>query len=68
MLVRISDCRLLFDSLDEDAVLQKCQALVSLGKVGQAKSVFDHFTSEYKRAMQEEIDEDFTDFIKKNLH
>lgn len=68
MLVRISDCRLLFDSLDEDAVLQKCQALVSLGKVGLAKSVFSRFTSEYKRIMQEEISEDFTDFIKKNLH
>ncbi len=67
VLVRIYDAKLLFDSLDEEAVQQKCKALVNLGKVGLAKSVFSHFTSEYKRIMQEEISEDFTDFIKKNL-
>lgn len=67
VVVRISDARLLFDSLDEEAVQQKCKALVNLGKVGQAKSVFSRFSSEYKRIMQEEISEDFTDFIKKNL-
>lgn len=67
VVVRISDARLLFDSIDEEAVQQKCKALVGLGKVGQAKSVFSRFTSEYKRIMQEEISEDFTDFIKKNL-
>ena len=63
--VRISDARLLFDSLDEEAVQLKCQALVSLGKVGQARAVFSRFTSEYKSVMQEEISEDFADFIKK---
>ncbi|MBP5558548.1 MAG: hypothetical protein J6X71_02150 [Bacteroidales bacterium] len=67
VVVRMSDARLLFDSLDEEAVQQKCKALVSLGKVGLAKSVFSRFTSEYKNVMQEEISEDFTDFIKKNL-
>lgn len=67
VVVRISDARLLFDSLDEEAVQQKCKALVSLGKVGLAKSVFSRFTSEYKNVMQEEISEDFTNFIKKNL-
>ena len=64
--VRIADCRLLFDGLDEEAVLQKCQALVSLGRVGTSKRVFERFTDEYQRIMGEEFGGDFTTFIKKN--
>lgn len=65
VVVRVADCRLLFDSLDEDAVRQKCQALMSIGKSGLAQSVFKLFTSEYKRIMQEEFSENFADFTKK---
>lgn len=67
-IVRAADCRLLFDSLDENAVLQKCRALISLGKTGTANSVFTRFTAEYKRVMSEEFEMDFTDFIKKAVH
>ena len=63
--VKIADCRLLFDSLDEEGVLLKCQALVSLGKVGAAQSVFARFVNEYERVMQEKFDKDFALFIKK---
>ena len=66
--VRAADCRLLFDSLDEDALRQKCQALISLGKMGMAKSAFARFTTEYKQVMSEEFNIDFTDFIRKNNH
>ena len=66
--VRIADCRLLFDSLDEEAILQKCQALVSLGRVGTSKAVFERFTEEYKRIMGEDFREDFTAFVKKIQH
>ena len=66
--VRIADCRLLFDSLDEEAILRKCQALVTLGRVGTAKAVFERFTEEYNRIMGEEFREDFTTFIKKFPH
>ena len=66
--VRAADCRLLFDSLDEDAMLQKCQALISLGKMGTAKTAFARFTAEYKQVMSEDFGTDFADFIKNNLH
>ena len=66
--VKIADCRLLFDSIDEDAVFQKCQALVSLGRVGTSKGVFERFTVEYRSIMGEEFPKDFTSFLKKNPH
>lgn len=65
MEVRIADCKLLHDTLDEQAVQQKCAALVSLGKVGTAKAVFQRFTDDYKRIMDEEFEGDFTEFVKK---
>ena len=66
--VKIADCRLLFDSLDEDAVRQKCQALITLGRAGTAKSVFERFTVDYQKVMGENFTKDFPSFIKKNSH
>ena len=57
-----------FDTLDEDAVRSKCQALVTLGRVGTAKAVFERFTSEYKNIMGEEFSKDFTSFLKNSEH
>lgn len=65
VLLRIAECRLLFDSLDEDAILLKCQALVSLGRSGTASSVFQRFTADYLNVMGEEFPKDFTSFLKK---
>ena len=66
--VRIADCRLRFDSLDEEAVGQKCRALIALGRSGTAGAVFARFADEYKRMMGEEFGEDFTGFVKKFRH
>ena len=66
--VKIADCRLLFDSLDEDAILQKCQALIALGRTGTAKSVFERFTADYQRVMDEEFGKDFPSFVKNISH
>lgn len=65
LLLKIADCRLLFDSLDEDAIALKCQALISLGRSGTASAVFQRFTSDYLRVMGEEFPKDFTIFVKK---
>lgn len=65
LLVRVADCRLLFDSLDEDAIALKCQALISLGRSGTASAVFQRFTSDYLRVMGEVFPKDFTFFVKK---
>lgn len=62
--LRVANCRLLFDSLDEDAIALKCQALISLGRSGTASAVFQRFTSDYLRVMGEEFPKDFTTFIK----
>ena len=66
--VRIADCRLRFDSLDEEAVLLKCRSLVELRRVGSSKAEFERFKEEYNRVMGEPFEEDFTSFLKKNLH
>lgn len=63
--LRIADCRLLFDSLDEDAIALKCQSLVSLGRAGTAKAVFERFKGDYLRIMGEEFSKDFSVFVKK---
>lgn len=65
LLLKVADCRLLFDSLDEDAIALKCQALISLGRAGTASAVFQRFTSDYLRVMGEEFPKDFTTFVKK---
>ncbi|MBP5566802.1 MAG: bacterial transcriptional activator domain-containing protein [Bacteroidales bacterium] len=62
--LRVANCRLLFDSLDEDAIALKCQALISLGRSGTASAVFQRFTSDYLRVMGEEFPKDFTTFVK----
>lgn len=66
--LRIADCRLLFDTLDEDAILEKCQALITLGRAGTAKAVFERFTADYQRVMGEDFDKDFPSFVKKTSH
>lgn len=63
--LRIADSRLLFDSLDEEAIACKCRSLISLGRSGTAKAVFERFTSDYLRVMGEEFPEDFSSFLKK---
>lgn len=63
--LKVADCRLLFDSLDEDAIALKCQALVALGRSGTANSVFQRFRGDYLTVMGEEFPEDFTSFLKK---
>ena len=66
LIVRVADARLKFDSLDEDAVLMKCRACISMGKAGTAKAVFEHFIDEYKTVMGEQFGTGFSEFLKKN--
>lgn len=67
-IVKVSDARLMFDSLDEKAILMKCQAYISMGKTGTAKAVFERFRDEYKTVMGEQLGIGFSEFLKKNLH
>ena len=65
LILRVADARLKFDSLDEDAVLMKCRACISMGKAGTAKAVFEHFIDEYKTVMGEQFGTGFSEFLKK---
>lgn len=66
--IRLSDAVLVFDSLDEDSIRNKCQALIKSGRVGSAKNVFSKFTDEYERVMGEKYPLVFSDFVKKQEH
>lgn len=63
--IPLSDAVLQFDSLDEDAVRLKCQALIAQKKLGSAQAVFTRFAEEYQRVMGEPFSSDFKDFVKK---
>lgn len=61
--LQLSDCILIFDSLDEDSMRIKCIALVDLGRIGTAKKSFDRFIREYRQIMGEEYPDSFEKFI-----
>lgn len=61
--LQLSDCILIFDSLDEDSMRIKCIALVALGRIGTAKKSFDRFIREYRQIMGEEYPDSFEKFI-----
>lgn len=63
--IGIADAVLLFDSLDEEAIRLKCQALISQKKLGSAQTVFTRFAEEFQRMMGEPYPADFKDFVKK---
>lgn len=62
--IRLADAILVFDSLDEDAVRVKCQALIGLKRHGIAKNVFNAFTQEYERLMGEKYRQSFDRFVR----
>lgn len=62
-IIRLSDAILCFDSLDEDAVRNKCKALIALKRHGTAKKVFRQFTLNYLSIMGEEFKVEFSGFI-----
>lgn len=63
LVIKAADARIKFDSLDEDAILRKCKALVALGKVGTAQAVFKNFADGYASVMGEDFSKDFTGFL-----
>lgn len=64
IMISLADAVLLFDSLDEDAVKEKCKALIAQKRLGMAQSTFKNFTQEYNRLMGEEYSVHFNEFVK----
>ena len=46
--LKISDCILKIDPINEEALTIKCRSLYKMGKKGLAKAAFDNFAKEYK--------------------
>lgn len=51
LLLQIADTIMIHDSLDEDAIRIKCNALYAMGKKNQAKVCYDTFALEYEKIL-----------------
>lgn len=63
LLVRLADEVFYFDSLHEQALLLKCQCLVSLGKHALARKTYEQYCREYKRVYDAEYDKTLPDIL-----
>lgn len=64
--VALASAMLEFDSLDENALREKCKALVSLKRTGTARTAFENFTARYKASMGEEYSLSFSEFVRQS--
>jgi DNA-binding SARP family transcriptional activator len=55
---------LVYDPFNDEAIARKCSVLYHLGKKGMAKSFYDSFCREYKKAMDMAYTVSFNDIIK----
>ncbi len=58
-LIEIANYIFYFDTVNEEAMMLKCKALVHLGKHSLAKGAFENFRKEYKIIYGEEFSKDF---------
>ncbi len=62
-LIKIANYIFHFDSVNEEAMIIKCKALVNLGKHSLAKNTFETFNKEYKVLYGEEFRSNFQDIL-----
>lgn len=68
LLLHISDCILSLDSLNEDALVVKCQILHKEGKGSVALNVYNSFCKEYHTLLNAEYPASFNDVIAGNVN
>lgn len=61
--LRISDCILKIDPINEEALVIKCNTLYAMGKKSLAKAAFDNFTKEYQLLLGEPYQGSIKNFI-----
>jgi DNA-binding SARP family transcriptional activator len=61
--LKIADCILKIDPINEEALAIKCNALYVMGKKGLAKTAFDNFAKEYKLLLGEPYQGSIKNFI-----
>ncbi len=65
-IIEIANNILLFDPVDETAMILKCKALHTLGKHSIAKSTFEKFVKEYEILYAEKFDKSFQEVVDNN--
>jgi two-component SAPR family response regulator len=58
--IQVADALLNFDNVNEEAMENKCKALILLGRHSVAKEVYDQFSSEYRSLYNEDYSKSFT--------
>ena len=61
MIIRLADIMFLHDPLNEEALAAKCSVLVTQGKKGIARNLYDRFCKEYHDSMGETYKVPFSD-------
>ena len=62
--LKICDVLLMFDSLDEEGMAEKCRTLYRLGRKGQAKSVYDTYCKSYAALLNADFKMPFSQIIR----
>lgn len=57
--IRVADAILKYDSVNEEAMENKCRSLILLGRNSVAKEVYDHYAGEYKSLYGEDYSKSF---------
>lgn len=63
LLIEVANYIFYFDSVNEEAMVIKCRALVHMGKHSQAKHTFEDFSREYKSLYNDEFAKNFSQVL-----
>lgn len=63
LLIELSNYIFYFDSVNEEAMVIKCRALVQLGKHSIAKNTYENFCKEYKLLYNDNFDKSFSEVL-----
>lgn len=64
LMLKISNLILLHDSIDENAVKNKCLTLYKLGQKGSSKQCYEYFCAEYERILNAKPEFTYNDIIR----
>jgi len=67
LLIEIANYIFYFDSVNEEAMVTKCKALVHMGKHSQAKNTYQDFCKEYKILYNDEFQRSFSHVLNSEL-
>lgn len=63
LLIELANYIFYFDSVNEEAMIIKCKALVHLGKHSMAKNTYENFCKEYKLLYSDDFEKSFSEVL-----